>query len=255
MTYFGFLLIFISLPLAVLVWAQYRALTRSHLRVLGGMATLAVLYTTLWDNYLVANRIWWYEPTQVVGLTLGWVPLEEYLFFILVTFLFGLWLLFLWRRSPGQGVSGPALVRWVSAGILALAWVGMAAILAASWKPGRYLALELVWALPAIILQLVYGADLLWGKARLIAVIILTATLYLSAADWIAIQSGIWTISPKYTLGLEFGGVLPLEEVIFFLLTSTLVVFGIYLALAPASQERFFRAMRKRHSKNPALTA
>ena len=51
---------------------------------------VAVLYTTPWDNYLVATGVWWYDPHLVAGLVLGWVPIEEYTFFILQTLAMGL---------------------------------------------------------------------------------------------------------------------------------------------------------------------
>jgi len=109
MTYFGFLLRFLVPPiviLALLAWrdhAQGRRLPQSLTGfpawiVLGAHVVVAVVYTTPWDNYLVANRIWWYDPDLVTGLTLGWVPIEEYTFFVLQTLLTGLWLLFLARR-------------------------------------------------------------------------------------------------------------------------------------------------------------
>lgn len=42
---------------------------------------LAVVYTAPWDNYLVATGVWSYNPGLVTGVTLGWVPIEEYTFF------------------------------------------------------------------------------------------------------------------------------------------------------------------------------
>ena len=228
--------------MVVLVFLLRRRITKNQVIALVAMSTIAVLYTTLWDNYLVANRVWWYDPELVAGITLGWVPLEEYLFFILETLLVGLWFLFLWdRTSPGSG-SGPNSARWIFPVLLGVLWILMASILVLGWAPGRYLALILVWALPPIMLQLAYGADLIWKQWKLILSAILSAALYLSVADWIAIRAGIWTISPKFTVGIVFGGTLPLEEAVFFLLTATLVVFGIYLIRAPESQARLARA-------------
>ena len=68
---------------------------------------IALLYTTPWDNYLVATGVWWYDPALVTGLTLGWVPIEEYTFFILQTLLAGLWLAFLARRLEFKDQSSP----------------------------------------------------------------------------------------------------------------------------------------------------
>ena len=53
-----------------------------------------------------------------------------------------------------------------------------------------------------------------------------------------AIQIGIWTISPQQTTGIHLPGGLPLEEFLFFLVTNVLVGFGVTLALAQESQAR-----------------
>ena len=63
-------------------------------------------------------------------------------------------------------------------------------------------------------------------------------TLYLATADALAILSGTWTISPSHTTGILLGGVLPLEEFLFFFITNVLVVFGMTLVLARASHAR-----------------
>src|SRR5512135_3227079 len=66
--------------------------------VLGVHVFLAVVYTTPWDNYLVATRVWYYNPARVTGVTLGWVPIEEYTFFVVQTLLTGAWLLWVARH-------------------------------------------------------------------------------------------------------------------------------------------------------------
>lgn len=84
MTYPLFLLIFLILPIVLLV-----LLLRGRIRApwwrLGVALTvlLALLYTTPWDNYLVATRVWSYDPARVWRIVLGYVPLEEYIFFVL----------------------------------------------------------------------------------------------------------------------------------------------------------------------------
>src|SRR5690606_9009452 len=100
-----------------------------------------------------------------------------------------------------------------------------------------YLALALAWALPPIALQLATGADILWRHRRLVAAALLPPVLYLSAADALAIGAGTWTIAPGQSLEIFIGG-LPLEELVFFGLTSTLLVFGMVLALAQETQAR-----------------
>ena len=209
---------------------------------------MALVYTTPWDNYLVATRVWWYDPQLVTGLVIGWVPIEEYTFFILQPLLAGLWLLLLARRLPVGPVSGsgPRHLRPISTALAGLVWLGMVAILVAGWQPGTYLALELGWALPPIMLQLAFGADILWRHRRLILLTWLPATFYLSAADAIAIGAGTWTIDPAQSLNIYLGGVLPIEEFIFFGLTNALLTFGMVLVLARQSQVRLEEALARR---------
>jgi lycopene cyclase domain-containing protein len=252
MTYFNFLILFLVIPIVLLtiVAAVDRSRGRRRPTALRGWSPwtaillhvfIALIYTTAWDNYLVATRVWWYDPELVTGITLGWVPIEEYTFFILQPILAGLWLLFLARRLS-QPLASARLqkgLRWSLTLALALVWLASIVILIADWQAGTYLALELIWALPPIALQLVFGADILWHFRRLVFLAIVPLTLYLSAADALAITMGTWTINPEQSLNIFIAGLLPVEELLFFLLTNTLISFGIVLLWAKLSHERF----------------
>jgi len=251
MTYFGFLFLFLLLPillLLILAWVDRRRGRRrpSALRAFPtGSAILllvgvALLYTTPWDNYLVATGVWWYDPARVTGLTIGWVPIEEYTFFVLEPILVGLWLLWLARR--GVWVTAvfkpqPHIRRRAVFGF-GLLWLISLWVLLSGWQPGTYLALTLVWALPAFLIQFAFGADILWHYRRLALWTIVPMTLYLSLADALAIDSGIWTINPAQSLNYFIGGVLPVEEALFFLITVSLVFCGVLLLWSVASRER-----------------
>lgn len=101
MTYGHFLLLFLTLPIVLLAGALRHRLTLRYACSIGVMVLVAVLYTTPWDNAIVAMGVWRYDPTLVWGIVLGWVPLEEYLFFVLQPILAGLVLLaLLGRREP-----------------------------------------------------------------------------------------------------------------------------------------------------------
>lgn len=254
MTYFDFLGLFLLIPIgALLVVALWdRARGREIPAVMHAWSpaaaialhvVIALLYTTIWDNYLVATRVWWYDPALVTGLTIAYVPIEEYTFFILQPILAGLWLIFLLRReATWQGTLqrfSPTRLRVGAVAVTAVIWLASLVLLASGWQPGIYSGLELAWALPPIALQLAFGADILWRYRRVVILGIVPMTLYLSTADAIAINGGIWTINPDKSVDLLLGGVLPIEEFLFFLLTNTLVTFGITLVLAQASHERF----------------
>jgi len=259
MTYFGFLFQFLVIPILLLsgliivdrlrdketgsTWRNWPAWAAILLHVF-----IAVIYTTPWDNYLVATRVWWYDPALVTGLVLGWVPIEEYTFFVLQPILGGLWILFLQARLiPLNTIpSFRFSLRRLTVLVAGLVWLGAIGIFITNWRPGTYLALELVWALPPIALQLGFGADILWRYRRLVFLSIVPLTLYLSFADAVAIDQGTWTINPEQSLNIFLGGVLPVEEFLFFVLTNTLITFGLVLILAQESLIRIRRIQQSR---------
>ncbi|MFO7679337.1 MAG: lycopene cyclase domain-containing protein [Chloroflexota bacterium] len=274
MTYFAFLAIFVGIPIVILLgltlWDRRRGITMparfnsfSPWWVLFIHIIIAVVYTTPWDNYLVATRVWWYDRALVTGIVIGWVPIEEYTFFIVQPIMTGLWLLFWMRRTqhssflvPHSSFSENNRLRLIVTGITAVVWAVMVGILIARWQPGTYLALELSWALLPIMIQLFFGFDILWYYRRLVLIAILVPTLYLSFADSLAIRAGTWTIDPQQSLNIFIGN-LPVEEFIFFLLTNTLLIFGMTLALAAESQPRLqhYKALLTRKQTPPAANS
>jgi lycopene cyclase domain-containing protein len=249
MTYFGFLLAFLVTPIALLLaahaWSRGRQQQspfelgpRAVWTAIGIHVALAVLYTTPWDNYLVATRVWYYHPQRVTGILLGYVPIEEYAFFVLEAVLTGLWWWWLARRiARPQPVQAIPALRVGSVLLLGALWIASVVMLARHWIPGTYLCLILAWALPPVAIQLAVGADILWHFRRLLAAALLPLAAYLALADSLAIHLGIWTIDPPQITGLRIGP-LPLEEGLFFVMTLTLLSFGMTLALAHETRSR-----------------
>jgi lycopene beta-cyclase len=253
MTYLGFHLVFIMPPLLVLLYMVRHAPARLGSRawwILPAVAAIALIYTTPWDNYLVYRGIWWYGADRVVG-TIGYVPIEEYLFFILQPLLTGAWTYFLllradtreahptsrsWRQTgaPAAETAHPGLPGSPRAVGLALYLLLTAAGgLALTYTAGLYLGLILVWVGPVLAAQWFFMAETAAGRGRTFTLAVAVPTLYLWVADRFAIGAGIWSISPVYTTGLHLAG-LPIEEAIFFLATNLLVVQGVLLFLQPA---------------------
>ncbi len=98
-SYGHFLLVFLVLPILGLAFLLRRSLTVRYARTVLTMAAIAFVYTTPWDNAIIALGVWSYDPALVWGIVLGWVPLEEYLFFLLQPLLSGLIVLALLARS------------------------------------------------------------------------------------------------------------------------------------------------------------
>ena len=265
MTYFGFLLRFLIVPILIFLGITYWDKKNKQISSfqngqavwigIGIHVLLAVLYTTPWDNYLVATGVWYYNPKLVTGLVIGYVPIEEYMFFVLETILSGLWWSFLARRitnlSRFDFASAPLratienefkankLLICISTCVLALLWLIFTYLFFFGEAKWTYLSIILFWALPPIFIQLLFGADILARYRKLAFWGILVPATYLSLIDSVALQATTWSISANQTTGVLFFEILPLEEVVFFFVTNMLITFGMTLLLANVSQERF----------------
>lgn len=230
MTYLQFHLVFLLPPLLGLAglqaaWFRRQASYRARL-VLPAMALIALLYTTPWDNYLVYRGVWSYGPDRV-WTTLGYVPIEEYLFFVLQPLLTGLY--FYHELARGARIPNrpdAPLARWTGTGLgLLLTALGGGLLWTGSTL---YLGLILIWSGPVLAGQWAYAGGWFWSLRRLWSRSVLVPTLYLWGTDWVALRLGTWSLSDRYTTGVTFAG-LPLEEAVFFLVTNLLVVQGIIM--------------------------
>lgn len=255
MSYFGFLARFVFLPLIILrliLWndrRKGRTMPESMQSwpedaVLLGHVGVAVAYTTPWDNYLVANKVWSYDPDLVTGVKIGWVPIEEYTFFIVQTLLTGSWLQVLAHRFPEDQTEYPnnPTPRIAFTGALGVLWA--ASVYGLVRDRRNYLSLILSWALLPIMLQTGFGGDILWRNRKLIAASLIPTTAYLGLTDSIAIGSGTWTITPEHTVEREVIKNLPFEELLFFFLTNVLLVFGVTLVQSRESERRLPEALK-----------
>jgi lycopene cyclase domain-containing protein len=186
---------------------------------------LAVSYTTPWDNYLVATKVWWYGEDRVLG-TIGYVPIEEYMFFILQTIFTGLLCFFFQRKIPLVKIASNSKFKLV----VTLIYMGLflLGIYCLSVTSMKYLGLILAWAIPILLLQWLIGGQYLIKNSKIFVVTFLVPSFYLWFADALAIKWNIWAISEKYTIGLKIG-TLPLEEAVFFLVTNLMVAQGLIL--------------------------
>ncbi|MFC7071432.1 lycopene cyclase domain-containing protein [Halobaculum lipolyticum] len=230
LTYLGFHLLFVLPVVGLLLWRR-PALPARRLRVaragLALMGTLAFVYTTPWDNALIERGAWFYGEGTVAARVWA-APVGEYLFFVLQTTIVGLWL---YRAGfdPTPTAGDTARLPRVAG---ALGWLALGA--AGGWlvvaAPERflYLGAVLVWACPVIALQWAVGGAFLLRRPRQWVVGVAVPTLYLVAVDRVAIGLGVWTIDDATSTGATVLG-LPVEEAVFFLLTTTLVVYGLIL--------------------------
>jgi lycopene beta-cyclase len=235
MTYLQFHLVFILPPLLVLLLTSRESVRRLGPRALpaiGGVLVLALAYTTPWDSELIRRGVWGYGPERVMG-TIGLIPIEEYMFFLLQPLVAGFW--FYRLVPPGLADAPPpsAAFRW--GGTLVFALLALAGVWFLQRREGTYLGMILAWAAPVLAAQWALAAGRIAAAPRAYLLGIGVPTLYLWFADAIAIRLGIWHISETQTLGIHFGW-LPLEEATFFLATTVLCVQGLLLFLFPVKK-------------------
>jgi len=237
LTYLQFHLLFLAPPLLLLGAAARRRSLRDPVatpRVWGYdaravgialMVTAAFVYTTPWDNYLIAVGAWGYGDGSVL-FRAGHVPFGEYLFFVLQPVLTAFWLYRLPMDVGPLEITAPQRALGVGLGGV----VSLSGWWLASGEPGFYLGTLFVWAGPVLSLQWGFGWTYLLERWRTVLPGVGVPTLYLWVVDRFAISRGIWYISERYTTGLEVPLLgLPVEEAAFFLLTNLFVVQGLVL--------------------------
>lgn len=251
MTYLEYHLWFTLPPLLLLILGTWR---ERHRGVAGsyapnkiawgffwGMPLIATLYTTPWDNYLIYKKVWTYPIDRVLA-TLGYVPIEEHLFFIVQPIITGLWLFFLLRREK-EHISPVLKTKHRVWGSLLFGVISLIGAALLSVPHGFYMGLILVWAGPVLAFQWAFGGDLILSRPRAFWIGLCVPTLYLWCTDTLAISKGIWDISRDFSFGIRPFG-LPVEEAVFFAVTNLLIVQGLLLFLHPMAQERFQKLVR-----------
>ena len=84
MTYLLWFTIFVWLPLFVF-WIFNFELLRRFKKTLIFCVFWALVFSVPWDIWAVRTKIWVFPPENNLGILIGGLPLEEYLFIIFVT--------------------------------------------------------------------------------------------------------------------------------------------------------------------------
>ena len=121
-------------------------------------------------------------PEKVGNIILGYVPLEEYLFFVLKSLAVGFPMVLILRWMQGRNP------KWMPSILM---------------KRFKYLFLEMVWFLPVIIAQWLLAPQTLRAQWKAIPLVALPVAAYLTVKDKVALKDGTWTISTESTTGLK----------------------------------------------------
>ena len=226
LSYLAVYALFIFPPIVVLGWLAMRRegawWDSRALSGIGIMIVLAVGYTMPWDDLLIAEGVWWYGDRATVG-TIWHVPIGEYLFVVILPILTAFCLFHVAKipdRPPWIPWGDRALGAGCGLAISAVGWVLLRSL------STFYLGAILLWTGPILAIQWTFGLTALWAvRGRtLLASLVSICSLWL--VDRIAIGFGVWAISETRTGGIDLLG-LPIEEALFFLVTTVFVAQGI----------------------------
>lgn len=219
-----------TLPvIAVLALITWPFLSRFELFKITFVSSMALIYTTPWDNFIIFHNAWMYKPEKILAVV-GYVPVEEYMFFVIQTVMTSLWVLICTRWSPAcfhfnYNKTTYRLIRWIPISVLALTAV-QGYRMTIPGKDTFYLGCILWWSCPVVIF-LWFGAGNYFVKMSTTAAIaVIVPTLYLCWVDQIALKDDVWHINEKTSLKIFLAEDLPFEECLFFLITNVIVVLG-----------------------------
>lgn len=197
-------------------------------------------YTIPWDSYLIHTNVWTYPPDAVLGPSVVHIPIEEVFFFVIQTYITSLLYILINKPTlyiahlyddtllPEDGFRPSRLRK--RAGQIFFTCFTLASYYFSTLPSSRgtYLALICVWAGPVLLALwcLAYQPLLSLPRSKTWLPILLP-TAYLWAVDTIALLRGTWCIESQTKVGIQLWHGLELEEALFFLVTNTLVVFGL----------------------------
>lgn len=220
-----------TLPPTILLYLLMRPLIGSFDKIkLISISALAVIYTTPWDNYIIYHKAWWYRKDAVIG-TIGYVPIEEYLFFIIQTVFTTLWtslcarwtLNSLFLKSTNQ--TQFQLIRYsVIAALAVIMYIGWIHAIPATKT--FYMGSILWWILFVVIILWYLSGPYVCKRYKATLISVLAPSIYLCYVDVIALRARVWHINEATSLEIFLVDDLPLEEVAFFFLTNILVAIG-----------------------------
>ena len=239
MTYLRFHLIF-NLPLLVVLAAMTGTVpwTAGEVEAFALVLLAVMIFTTPWDNLAAKWGIWGF-PREKFTARIGFLPVEEYAFFLLQSANVMLAVRACFHFFPDwlSGVETEVgAFLWICLVASIIPWIMIA--FALRWlrrKAGTRVnyAVHLAWFLPVIYSQWVLANALFQDHTGLLVLITMMFGIYYTLADLVAVRGGTWYFDEKQITGLKLAGVLPWEEIAFFFLTSLLVAQS-YLLLLPA---------------------
>ena len=239
MTYLRFHLIF-NLPILIILAAMTGTVpwTSAELEAAGLVLLAVMIFTSPWDNLAAKWGIWGF-PRAKYSVRIGYLPVEEYAFFLLQSANVMLAVRACFHFVPdwqtGQE-TGLGIITLICLAASVIPWIFIAINLRRLRRkagPRVNYAVHLAWFLPVIYTQWVLAPFLFFEHLSLLLLTTVAFGVYYTLADLAAVRAGTWFFDEKQITGVKLGGVLPWEEIAFFFLTSLLVAQS-YLLLLPS---------------------
>lgn len=223
--------LYYTLPPTIILYLLMRPLIGSvdKIKILF-LCILAVAYTTPWDNYIIYHKAWWYRKDAVLG-TIGYVPIEEYLFFIIQTIFTTLWTTLMSRWSlnslylPSKNITKVYAIRYA-----VITFVTIVMII--GWKNAipatkTFYMGSIIWWISLVVILLWYiSGTYVCKRYKETLLSIIVPSVYLCYVDVIALRARVWHINEATSLEIFLVDDLPLEEISFFFLTNIIVTLG-----------------------------
>lgn len=220
-----------TLPPTIILYLLMRPLIGSvdKIKILF-LCILAVAYTTPWDNYIIYHKAWWYRKDAVLG-TIGYVPIEEYMFFIIQTIFTTLWTTLMSRWSlnslylPSKNITKVYAIRYA-----VITFVTILMII--GWKNAipatkTFYMGSIIWWISLVVILLWYiSGSYVCKRYKETLLSIIVPSVYLCYVDMIALRARVWHINEATSLEIFPVDDLPLEEIAFFFLTNIIVTLG-----------------------------
>lgn len=224
--------LYYNIPPIIVLWILFQPFITKFDKVkILAMSIFAIVYATPWDNYMIYLKVWWYGKDAVIG-RIGLAPIEEYIFFVTQTVFTSLWTIFCTRWTMhSQFLRKPSRTEfYCKRYIVSLA---LAVLSACGWfyadvhSKWYYLCAITWWAMPFLTFTWYIAGNFISQQLLLVLLSVFAPSFYLWFVDINGLRGGVWHINEATSLEIFFFNDLPLEEVLFFIISNFILVFGL----------------------------
>lgn len=199
---------------------------------------LSILYTFFWDKNLIENKVWYYNKNTILGTVLN-VPIEEIGFFVIQCTICSLVFCYnskIYKINSLQTHNVNNVVTNLKIIIIFLMSLLLNDYFYYIYGDKYYYFHSIIhWSIPIINIHFCFNISTLINNSKLIIRSVLYCTLLLSIIDKFAIENFIWNINKKFIIYdyTDYISTLPLEEVLFFFMTSVMCIqsYVLYISL------------------------